>query len=145
MAWHYKGGLISSDELEGFCGFVYLIENVRDNRFYVGKKLLQLRKTKVVKGKKKRILVNSGWENYWGSNKLLQEDVAELGEAAFKRTILHLCRAKGELSYYEAKEQFERNVLLDPKYYNDHIWVRVHRKHLQKALDLAHKHGMIKL
>ncbi len=36
-------------------------------------------KTKQVKGKKKRVRVASDWENYWGSNKKLQEEVKEKG------------------------------------------------------------------
>ena len=46
-------------------GYVYLITNTATGRKYIGKKLFWFRKTKVVKGKKKRIKVESDWRDYW--------------------------------------------------------------------------------
>ena len=57
-------------------------------------------------------------------------DVETYGSINFKREILKLCKAKGEFSYYEAKYQFDNNVLESDEYYNDWIMVRVHKKHL---------------
>jgi hypothetical protein len=55
----------------------------------------------------------------------LNEDVQTLGPQNFTREILHYCTSKGELSYLEAKEQFDREVLKTDEYYNGIINVRV--------------------
>ena len=110
--------------------FVYLITNLENNKKYIGKKTFYFSKSKTVKGKKKRFKVESDWKSYYGSSENLLEDVSKYGEKAFRREILRLCKSKGEASYYEAKEQFDRNVLLDESYYNSHIMVRVHKRHL---------------
>ncbi|MGY8867607.1 MAG: hypothetical protein ACKVJK_18550, partial [Methylophagaceae bacterium] len=58
-------------------------------------------------------------------NKHLVADLETQGPDTFYREILHLCKAKGELSYMEAKEQFEREVLLTEEYYNGIIACRI--------------------
>ena len=73
-------------------GFVYKITNSLTGRAYIGKKLLQFKGTKQVKGKKKRTLVESDWRTYNGSNVELQNDIAALGETNFVFTILNLSR-----------------------------------------------------
>lgn len=112
-------------------GFVYLITNTVTGKQYIGKKLFWHKKIRYAKGKRKRYLAESDWKNYFGSSKLLQEDINQQGEHTFKREIIHLCKNKGECSYYEAKEQFDRDVLFHPDlYYNDWIICRVSRKHV---------------
>mgnify|MGYP003129954666 CR=1 FL=1 len=45
--------------------------------------------------------------------------------------IIRLCKTSGEMSYYELKEQVERDVLLKPDiYYNAFIGGKIHRSHL---------------
>jgi hypothetical protein len=118
-----------SDE---FYGFVYKITNTVNNKIYIGKKLFWFKKTKILKGKKKRYLAPSDWKEYYGSSKILLEEVTQHGKENFKREIIKLCRSKGECSYYEAKYQFDYGVLLNPEqFYNDWIICRVHRKHLK--------------
>lgn len=128
--WVYKG-----QEFEGpseqYYGFVYVIVNKTNQKQYIGKKLFWHQKTRQVKGKKKRYLAESDWRKYFGSSKDLLQDIQTLGEENFSREILHLCNSKGDCSYYEAREQFLRDVLLIPEmFYNDWIIVKVHRKHL---------------
>ena len=53
------------------------------------------------------------------------------GPPGFDRKILHLCKTKGEMSYLEAKEQFDRRVLLDDSYYNGIINCKIHRTHVK--------------
>jgi hypothetical protein len=127
---------ISIDEIlkNGYHGFVYIITNVLNGRSYIGKKGFLFSKTKTVKGKKKRIKVESDWKSYYGSNSELQEDVIKQGKENFIREILHLCKTKSECSYREAKEQFDRGVLMSDKYYNSWIMVRVHKKHIKFEL-----------
>jgi hypothetical protein len=127
MQWTYQGKTI--DELpEGYIGFVYLITNLTDNRKYIGKKLAQFKKSRPpLKGKKNRrkYTVESDWRDYWGSSDRLNEDVKTLGTDKFSREILFFCRSRAELSYLEAKEQFDRRVLETDDYYNGIINVRV--------------------
>jgi hypothetical protein len=113
---------------EGFIGFVYLITNLKSGQKYIGKKLAQFKKTKPpLKGKKlkRRTTVESDWRDYWGSSERLQADVNTLGPENFTREILYLCKSKAEMSYLEAREQFERRVLETDDYYNGIINVRV--------------------
>mgnify|MGYP001254140576 CR=1 FL=1 len=127
MSWTYEGKSVA--ELPNDCeGFVYLITNLTNDKKYIGKKLAKFKKTKPpLKGKKnkRRSKVESDWRDYWGSSDHLQADVAELGTKNFTREILYLCSSRGLMSYLEAKEQFEREVLLTDNYYNGIINVRV--------------------
>jgi hypothetical protein len=113
---------------EGYIGFVYLITNLTTGQKYIGKKLAQFKKTRPpLKGKKlkRRTTVESDWRDYWGSSERLQADVNTLGPEHFTREILYLCKSKAEMSYLEAREQFERRVLETDDYYNGIINVRV--------------------
>jgi len=132
--WLYEGKIVDSEILDDYVGFVYEITNLINNRKYIGKKLLRFTKTKQVKGKKKRTLVESDWKQYYGSNKELIEDVGKLGTHNFKRVILKLCKSKGECNYFEAKAQFAVDCLEDLNYYNNWIVVKVHKKHVMKGL-----------
>jgi hypothetical protein len=110
----------------GYIGFIYLIE-LPDDRLYVGKKLFNFRKTRQVKGKKKKYLAESDWRCYYGSSDEVKTLVKELGPAQFKRTILHLCKTKSELNYMETWEIFKRHVLLDEKYVNGWVSCKIHK------------------
>ena len=127
MEWTYNDILV--DELpEGCEGFVYLITNLTNDKKYIGKKLARFKKTKPpLKGKKnkRRSTVESDWRDYWGSSDRLNEDVALLGPSNFTREILYYCTSRSELSYLEAREQFDRKVLETDEYYNGIINVRV--------------------
>ena len=112
-------------------GYVYLITNTITNRRYIGKKLYWFRKTKVVKGKKKRLKVESDWREYWSSSDELRADVLTLGAENFVREILHICPNKGLCNYLEAREQMDRRVLESEDYYNGQIQCRVHRTHIK--------------
>jgi hypothetical protein len=127
MQWTYQGKQIDNipDEYEGF---VYLITNTINNKKYIGKKLAKFKTTKPpLKGKKnkRRGYKESDWRDYWGSSDKLQADVDELGPEKFTREILYLCKGRGEMSYIEAREQFDRRVLESDEYYNGIINVRV--------------------
>ena len=127
MNWTYQGKTVESidDEYEGF---VYLITNLKTNQKYVGKKLAKFKTTKPpLKGKKnkRRGYKESDWREYWGSSDRLNEDVKQLGEKNFSREILYFCKSRAEMSYIEAREQFDRRVLETDEYYNGIINVRV--------------------
>lgn len=130
MTWFYHGAPYDEPS-DQYYGFVYRITNTINQKAYIGKKLFWFKKTKVLKGKKKRYLAPSDWKSYYGSSKAVQADIEQYGEDKFTREIITLCKNKGECSYYEAKAQFDNNVLFQPEmYYNDWIICRVHRKHI---------------
>lgn len=128
--WYYNNKPV--EELpDGAVGFVYLITNLTNDRKYIGKKLAQFKRTKPpLKGRKnkRRSTVESDWRTYFGSSDELTEDIEQLGTDNFKREILFYCGSKSELSYVEAREQFNHKVLESDEYYNGHIRVRVHGK-----------------
>ena len=127
MSWHYQNQIVEEIP-EGYIGFVYIITNNTTGQKYIGKKLAQFKRTKPpLKGKKlkRRSTVESDWRDYWGSSDRLNADVQTLGPENFTREILYYCKSKAELSYLEAREQFERRVLETDEYYNGIINVRV--------------------
>lgn len=134
MTWTYQGTEVK--ELpQDVVGFVYIITNTTNDRQYIGKKLAKFSRTKPpLKGKKnkRRTKVESDWKDYYGSSDELNEDIGKLGKGNFKREILFYCYSKSELSYIEAREQFNYKVLESDKYYNGHIRVRVHGKGILK-------------
>lgn len=131
--WTYNGTVVTDSDAVGNVGFVYLITNLDTNRKYVGKKKFFFTKTRTVKKKKKREKVPSDWKEYYGSNKELHADIESIGSHRFKREILRICKTLGECSYYEASEQFARQVLLCDSYYNGWISVKVSTSHLPKG------------
>jgi hypothetical protein len=138
--WYYNDREFnpSEDELRDWQGFVYIITDLTNNKKYIGKKGFWSRKTlPPLKGKtrKRRSIVESNWQDYFGSSDLVKQLLAENGEQGFRREILYLCKSKGEMGYLEAKEQFDRSVLLDDTYYNGIINCRIHRSHVQRLKD----------
>ncbi len=147
--WLYKE-LDSTKEfytLEDFpqdtIGFVYKVTNICDDRIYVGKKVLFNNLTKTLTKKeiaawsspgrvprKKKVIKESDWESYWGSNKHIKEDLKNLGEKCFTREILTFCKTKKQLTYYEVYWQMKLEVLAIDSY-NDNIQGRFYRKDLQ--------------
>ena len=128
--WFYEGKEFTSEDVGSYKAFVYEITNLEDGRKYIGKKrFTKLRTKPPLKGykRKRKISSESDWLTYWGSNDELKEDVKKLGEDKFKRVILRLCKNLTESSYYEAKYQFDNNVLLTENYYNRLIAVKVRR------------------
>jgi hypothetical protein len=120
---------------EEYQGFVYLITDLTNNKKYIGKKFFWKPKTlPVTKTRKRRVKtrVESDWRSYYGSSTEVKLLVEKHGAESFKREILKLCKTKGECSYYEAKMQFEYDVLLSDEFYNEFIGCKIHSKHLTK-------------
>ena len=117
-----------------FQGFVYMITELDTGKKYIGKKFFWKPKIlPVTKSRKRRVRtrVESDWRTYYGSNKEVQTLVESKGKDNYKREILKLCKSKGECSYYEAKLQFQYDVLLSDEYYNEFIGCKIHAKHIR--------------
>ena len=84
-----------------------------------------LKKTKA--GKKKTITkrVETDWRNYWSSSEgKLKDDIEKYGKENFERIIIGYFRTRFEVKYYEAQQQFERDVLFSSNYYNKIIEIK---------------------
>ena len=119
---------------EEYQGFVYIITELDTDKKYIGKKFFWKPKTLPITKKRKRRVktrVESDWRKYYGSSKEVQQLLEMKGSDNFKRVILRLCKTKGECSYFEAKYQFDNDVLLRDDYYNEFIGCKIHSKHLK--------------
>lgn len=131
MTWLYEGQPYNPPEefsTDDYYAFVYLITNRATAQKYVGKKFFWSKKTlpKTKSRKRRKITyVESDWRVYYGSSRVLNEEREKAGDDIYHREILHLCKTKGEASYMEAKEQFDREVLLTDEYYNGIISCKI--------------------
>ena len=136
--WTYQNNVFTKEDAElkiaeGCIVFIYEITDVSNGKKYIGKKLLiTKRKRPPLKGqKRKRIdIIQSDWAKYYGSSEKVKLLVDER-PADFQREILEFCKAKGELSYIEAKWQFTKEVLLTDDYYNEFIGCKINASHLK--------------
>ena len=133
MAWFYDDKLFEETP-EDYQGFVYEIVDLYNNKRYIGKK--NFWKPKILpknskRSRRVRTRVESDWKTYYSSNKELQLLAEKNDEVLFERIILRLCKTKGEMSYYEAKLQFDNDVLLRDDYYNEFIGCKIHAKHIK--------------
>ena len=127
--WLYEGKEFEySDE---WYGFIYLIENLKNGRKYIGRKFLTKAAYKTVKGKRKKIRKESDWADYYGSSPALLADVEVYGKEQFRRTILRLCKSRGECNYFETKEIFDRDAVLDGNYYNQWVSAKIQASHVK--------------
>jgi len=105
-------------------GFVYCIENVKTNQYYIGKK-------QFFHGGKKRSRFYGkpmNWKIYSGSSKMLKEDIKRYGKDNFKFEIVDLYKTKGGLYYAEAYLQMLSGCMTEyladkitPRFYNRQI------------------------
>jgi len=134
--WNYYGKLYKETP-EEYQGFVYQITELDTGKMYIGKK--NFWKPKILpknskRSRRVRTRVESDWRTYFGSSEEVKLLIEKKGEENYKREILRLCQTKGEMSYYEAKLQFEKDVLLSNEYYNNFIGCKIHSRHLPKNL-----------
>ena len=133
MTWYFEENEFSSPG--EYQGFVYRITELDTGKMYIGKKnfwkpkILPITKTRK---RRKRTIVESDWQKYYGSNNRVKDLLESKGEKAFKREILHLCKTKGEMSYMEAKLQFTFDGLLSDQYYNEFIGCKIHANHVSR-------------
>ena len=130
--WIYNGVPFTSNDIQDYFGFVYLIQNNLNGRKYIGRKYLWQFRTP--KGKKRKVKSESDWKNYYGSCPELKEDIDKIGRENFSRTILSLHKTKGKTNYEETRQLFINNVLTEsldtgvPAFYNSNVLSRYFRK-----------------
>ncbi len=125
--WTYKGTTFTSNDIDGFFGYVYCITNLTTGRRYIGRKYFT--SSRKPRGGKRRVKTESDWKRYYGSSKELTDDVKKLGRSVFKREILSLHRTKGWVNYEETRQLFLNNVLSeDENFYNSNILGRYMKK-----------------
>lgn len=144
--WLYKEKKIKSIEEfpETAYGFVYMITNLKNGRIYIGRKCIRnvknvklgLKERAALSGvgrkpRKKRVVSESNWAEYYGSSVTLNEDIVKYGKDNFKREILRICYTKKQCSYYEIKYQFLHGVIENPETsYNQNVMGRYFKKDL---------------
>lgn len=125
---HWTYNLEEKEIPNTFYGFIYQITNTTNDRKYIGKKQsITILKRPPLKGRKNKrhVVKETDWKIYTGSSDKLNEDIQKLGKDKFKFEILRFCQSKSELAYYEAKMQFDHDVLLKEEYYNGMINLRL--------------------
>ncbi|MCK3776220.1 hypothetical protein MZK49_05685 [Ensifer sesbaniae] len=133
-AWQYQGADFDPELIGDYHSFVYLMVDRENGKRYIGRKIFRNTKTlPPLRGqkRKRKIVTESNWRDYFSSNETINRLVKDCGEERFERTILRLCRTASEAAYWEAKLQFENDVLLDHNYYNDLVMVRLNSRHLR--------------
>jgi hypothetical protein len=149
--WIYKGTPVASIKTmpENTYGFIYEVTHIPSGRKYLGKKVLyfernkrlgkralealrQERKAKGIGGRtplKQKVITESDWKTYYGSQKEILELVKEGNERDFKREILQFVKDKKQLTYFECKYLFINEVLeTRNNYINDNILGKFYRK-----------------
>lgn len=119
------------ENYDNIFGFVYLIKNNHpesNKKYYIGCKQCKKRiKRKPLKGKTRNRIdyVDNDVQDYWGSNKELIQDIQKYGIENFSREIIEICDSKFHLRYAEAHWQILTNAILDKRFYNGILNVRL--------------------
>jgi len=139
MSWLYKGDVFNDSKIpEGAVGFIYEMEAIIDGKSvrYIGKKnfysvtkkkfgVKALANMEDKRAKKYTIQVQPNYQNYYSSNKVLQD--AHKNGVPIKRFMVKICFSKTELTYHETKYQFTREVLEKEEYLNANILGRFYK------------------
>ena len=139
MSWLYKGEVFNDSKIpEGAVGFIYEMEAIIEGKavrylgttnFYsttkkkFGKRAVANMEDK--RAKKYTIQVKPNYQNYYSSNKVLQD--AHKNGIPIKRFMVKICFSKTELTYHETKYQFVREVLEKEEYLNANILGRFYK------------------
>ena len=124
--WLFNNKPFNTEDIGKSVGFVYVIISQVTSLCYIGRKYFFSHRKK--KGAARRSKAESDWKVYYGSNKVLLEEIEKNGRENYKRIILSLHSTKGDVNYEEVKQQFLQNVLEEDKYYNDNINGKWYRK-----------------
>jgi len=141
--WLYKDKQINelTDMPEHTFGFIYEVTHVPTGRKYLGKKQLisvqnkPLGKKELAEltdkraSKKKKVIKESDWKTYYGSNPEIKQLIKDKKQSEFTREIVMFVSSKKLLTYYENKFLFI-NEVIEPhtNYINDNIEGRYFKK-----------------
>lgn len=139
MSWLYEGRPFTDSMIpEGAVGFVYEMEAVINGKSvrYVGKKNFYsttkkkfgkkaMAKVTDKRTKKYETVTKPSYQNYYSSNAVLKE--AHKAGIPIKRYMVKICFSKMELTYFETKYQFLREVLEKEEYLNGNILGRFYK------------------
>lgn len=142
--WLYEEKEVISEELPiNAIGFIYMIKNLTNDRFYIGKKLLtkagvkkplKLKDGSLSTKRKTSVRKESDWKNYWSSCDELKEDVKKLGKENFKREIICFTYSLSTHTYLENKYLYVYEVLETDKAYNANISGKIHKQNIFNKL-----------
>ena len=134
---------------EGTYGFIYEVKHIPTGKKYIGKKVLYFERNKKLGKKelellkaerkaagiggrvpaKKKVITESDWKTYYGSQTEIKELVQKGTKEDFQRVILQYVPNKKLLTYYETKYLFIKGVLEDTNdYLNDNVLGKFYRK-----------------
>lgn len=119
------------EDYSNIFGFVYIIKNNHPDsikKYYIGcKQCLKRVKKKPLKGKTRNRIQykDNDVEKYWGSSKELLLDIEKYGIEYFTREVIELCDSKFHMKYAELMWQLLSNALLDNRFYNGIINIRL--------------------
>lgn len=119
------------DDYSNIHSFVYIIKNNHPDatkKYYIGcKQCLKRVKKKPLKGKTRNRIQfkDNDVEKYWGSSKELLADIQKYGLEHFSREVIQLCDSKFDMKYSELQFQLLSNALLDERFYNGIINIRL--------------------
>jgi len=126
--WLYNDSELKLEDIpEKAIGFIYRISH-KNGKWYIGRKNLKKTSYKTVKGKKKKVMVDSDWKEYWSSSDELVAWVEKDGESEFKREILIFTETAAQTLYGEECILYHTNAILDCKCLNNNIRAKVYRK-----------------
>jgi len=136
--WSYNNKIINN--LEDFgdvipFGFIYIVTHIPTGKKYLGKKSLfhtlnkkmgkkELAEQPITRGRTKltkKIIKESDWLTYYGSEEFIKQKIKEKNQHEFHREIIDLALNKKHLTYLETKHLFINNVLESDKWLNSNI------------------------
>lgn len=100
-----------------YFGFIYLITNLTNGKMYIGRK-------QFYRYRKRKIVGESDWATYTGSNRKLNADIEELGMENFSFKLIKHTPNRGMHRYSEIKEIIKNDAILSKnkdKFYNGQV------------------------
>jgi hypothetical protein len=77
---------------------------------------------------KQKIVKESDWKTYYGSHKEIITLIKDKKQEEFTREILQFVPTKKQLTYFECKYLFIKEVLEGNDYINDNVLAKFYRK-----------------
>jgi hypothetical protein len=129
--WIFEDKILKDEDIpEKAIAFLYLITHIETGRWYIGRKNLFKKSTKMIKNKigvskKKRLLLPSDWKDYWSSSDHFKEFIAQEGKNKFKREILIFVETASATIYGEEYLLYTSGSMFDPLCFNGHIRTKI--------------------